>query len=105
MDINSLVLKGKTGCFPNWYEIQSKFFVDTKPNKPLEANCCTWEEDAWPSRACQSARKGIEETVAAATTETRATRVDDKGCPRETYAQIWDRFRALVSSLDPAQYT
>ena len=47
--------------------------MDTKPNKPLEAKCCTQEEDAWPSWACQSAREGIEETVAAvAATETEA---------------------------------
>ena len=45
MDIDSLVLKDKTGCFPNWHETQSKFSVDTKPNKPLEANCYTREED------------------------------------------------------------
>ena len=49
MEIDSLVLKGKAGCFPNWHEIQSKFSIDTEPNKPLEANCCTREEDAWPS--------------------------------------------------------
>ena len=49
MEIDSLVLKGKAGCFPNLHEIQSKFSIDTKPNKPLEANCCTREEDAWPS--------------------------------------------------------
>ena len=73
MDIDSLVLKGKAGCFSNWHEIQSIFSVDTEPNKPLEANCCTWEEDVWPSQACQSAREGIEETVAAAVTETWAT--------------------------------
>ena len=39
--IDSLVLKGKAGCFPNWHEIQLKFYVDTEPNKPLEAKCCT----------------------------------------------------------------
>ena len=33
MDIDSLVLKGKAGCFPNWHETQSKFAVDTEPNK------------------------------------------------------------------------
>ena len=49
MDIDSLELKGKTGCFPNWHETQSKFSVDTEPNKPLVANCCTREEDAWLS--------------------------------------------------------
>ena len=53
MDIDSLVLKGKTSCFPNWHETQSKFYVDTEPNKPLEANCYTREEDVWPRRACQ----------------------------------------------------
>ena len=73
MDIDSLVLKGKVGCFPNWHETQSKFSVDTEFNKPLEANCCTREEDAWPSRACQSAREGIEEIAAAAATKTWAT--------------------------------
>ena len=73
MDIDSLVLKGKAGCFPNWYETQSKFSVDTKPNKPLEANYCTREEDVWPSRACQSAREGIEETATTAITETEVT--------------------------------
>ena len=52
VDIDSLVLKGKTSCFPNWYKTQSKFSVDTKPKKPLETNCCTWEEDVWPRRAC-----------------------------------------------------
>ena len=41
MDIDSLVLKGKASCFPNWHETQLKFFVDTEPIKPLEANCCT----------------------------------------------------------------
>ena len=73
MDIDSLVLKGKAGCFPNWYEIQSIFSVDTEPNKPLEANCCTREEDVWPSQACQSAREGIEETIVAAVIKTWAT--------------------------------
>ena len=43
MDIDSLVLKAKASCFPNWHKTQSKFSIDTKPNKPLEANCCTRE--------------------------------------------------------------
>ena len=73
MDIDSLELKGKASCFPNWHETQSKFSVDTEPNKPLEANYWTQKEDAWPSRACQSAREGIEETAAATTIETGAT--------------------------------
>ena len=64
MGIDSLVLKGKVGCFPNWHEIQLKFFVDTEPNKPLAAKCYTREEDVWPSRAYQSVREGIEEIVA-----------------------------------------
>ena len=59
MDIDSLVLKGKTGCFPNWYEKQSKFSVDTEPKKPLEAKYYTQEEDVWPSWACQRVRGGI----------------------------------------------
>ena len=73
MDIDSLVLKCKTSCFPNWYEIQSKFSIDIEPNKPLEANCCTREEDAWPSQACQSAREGIERIVAATATKIGVT--------------------------------
>ena len=73
MDIDSLELKGKAGCFSKWHETQSKFSVNTEPNKPLKANCCTREEDAWPRRACQSAREGIEETAAAAATKTGAT--------------------------------
>ena len=73
MDIDSLVLKGKADCFPNWHETQSKFSVDTKPNKHLKANCYTREEDAWSSRVCQSAREGIEETVVVVAIETRAT--------------------------------
>ena len=45
----------------------------TESNKPLEANCYTREEDAWPSRVCQSAMEGIEEIAAvAAATETWA---------------------------------
>ena len=35
------------------------------PTKPLEANCCTREDDAWPRRECQSAKDGKEETAAA----------------------------------------
>ena len=31
--------------------------------------------------------------------------VEDEGCPRETYTQLWDRSQVLVSSLNPAQYT
>ena len=31
--------------------------------------------------------------------------VEDEGCPRETYAQLWDQSQAPVPSLDPAQYT
>ena len=73
VDIDSLALKGKAGCFLNWHETQSKFYVDTDPNKPLEANCYTREEDAWPSPTSQSAGEGIEETTAAATTEIGAT--------------------------------
>ena len=73
MDIDSLELKGNVDCFPNWHETQSKFSVDTEPNKPLEANCCTQEEDAWPSQARQSAREGIEETAATVAPETWAT--------------------------------
>ena len=69
MDIDSLVLKGKAGCFPNWHETQLKFSVNTEPNKPLEVNCCTQEEDAGSSQACQSAREGIEEIVAFAATK------------------------------------
>ena len=65
VDIDSLVLKEKTDCFPNWHETQSKFSMDTEPNKPLKAKWCTREEDVWPSRACQSAREGIEETEVA----------------------------------------
>ena len=49
------------------------FSVDVEPNKPLEAKCCSREEDAWPRWACQSAREEIEETATAATTETGAT--------------------------------
>ena len=106
MDIGSLVLKGKAGCFPNWHEIQSKFSVDTEPNKPLEANCCTQKEDAWPRRACQRAKEGTkEEIVAAVATETYAQQVEDEGFPREIYAQLWDWSQALVPSLDLAQYT
>ena len=71
VDIDSLVLKDKAGCFPNWHEIQSKFSLDTELNKLLEAKCCTQEEGAWPIQACQSAREGIEEIAAA--TETWAT--------------------------------
>ena len=71
VDIDSLLLKGKAGCVPNQNKIQSKFFVDTEPHKPLEAKCCTWKVDAWPSRACQRVRKGIEETTVA--TEIGAT--------------------------------
>ena len=73
VDTVSLVLKGKVGCFPNWHETQSKFSVDIEPNKPLEAKCYTREEDAWPSRAWQSAREGIEEIAAAVVIETEAT--------------------------------
>ena len=73
MDIDSLVLKGKASCFPNWHETQSKFFVDTEPNKLLETNCCTREEDVWPSQACQSAREGIERIVAATATKIGVT--------------------------------
>ena len=74
MDIDSLVLKGKVGCFSNWHETQSKFYVDTKSNKLIEAKCCTQEEDAWPSQPCQSAREGIEEiVVATVATEIGAT--------------------------------
>ena len=31
--------------------------------------------------------------------------VEDEGCPRETYAQLWDRSQVLVPSSNPAQYT
>ena len=31
--------------------------------------------------------------------------VEDEGCPRETYTQLWDRSQAPVPSLDPTQYT
>ena len=31
--------------------------------------------------------------------------VEDEGCPREIYAQLWDRPQAHVPSLDPTQYT
>ena len=30
---------------------------------------------------------------------------EDEGCPRETYAQFWDRSQVPIPSLDPAQYT
>ena len=40
--------------------------METEPNRPLEANCCTWEEGAWPRWECQSAREGKEETAATA---------------------------------------
>ena len=74
MDIDSLELKGKAGCFPNWHEVQSKLSLNTEPNKPLEANYCTWEEGAWLRQDCQSARECKEETaVAAIATKTGAT--------------------------------
>ena len=69
MDIDSLVLKCKASCFPNWHETQSKFSVDTESNKPLESKCCTQEEDVWPSWACQNARERIEETAATGNSE------------------------------------
>ena len=56
VNIDLLVLKGKASCFPNSHETQSKFFVDIEPNKPLEANSWTWEEDVWPSWACHKRR-------------------------------------------------
>ena len=31
--------------------------------------------------------------------------VEDEGCPRETYAQLWDRSQVPVPSSDPTQYT
>ena len=31
--------------------------------------------------------------------------VEDEDCPREIYAQLWDRSQAPVPSLDPTQYT
>ena len=31
--------------------------------------------------------------------------VEDEGCPRETYAQLWDRSQVPVLSSDPTQYT
>ena len=31
--------------------------------------------------------------------------VEDEGCPRKTYAQLWDWSQAPVLSLDPTQYT
>ena len=74
MDIDSLVLKGKVGCFPNWHKTQSKFSLDIEPNKPREAKYCTREEDVWLSQACQITREEIEEAIAvAAATETGAT--------------------------------
>ena len=69
--MDSLLLKDKAGYFPNWYEVQSKLSLDTELNRPLEANCCTREDDAWSRWECQSARDGKEET--AAVTETGAT--------------------------------
>ena len=44
--MDSLLLKGKAGCFPNRHEVQSKLPLDTEPNKPLEANYCTQEDGA-----------------------------------------------------------
>ena len=73
MDVDSLVLKGRAICFPNWHKTQSRFFVDTKPNKPLETNYYTWEEDVWPNWACQSAREWIEETTATVAIKIGAT--------------------------------
>ena len=35
--MDSLLLKGKAGCFPNWHEVQSKLSLDIEPNKLLEA--------------------------------------------------------------------
>ena len=81
-------MKGKLGCFPNWHEIQSKLSLDIEPNKLLEANCCTQEEDVWPRRECQSAREGKEETAAAAATTEKEQLMEDEGCPWETYAQL-----------------
>ena len=47
--------------------------METKPIIPLEANCCTWKEGAWPRWECQNARECIEETTAAVVaTKTRA---------------------------------
>ena len=31
--------------------------------------------------------------------------VEDEGCPRETYAQLWDRSQAPIPSSDPTPYT
>ena len=31
--------------------------------------------------------------------------VEDEGCSRETYAQLWDRSQSPVPSLNPTQYT
>ena len=44
--MDSLLLKGKAGCFPNRHEVQSKLSLNTEPNRPLEANYCTQEDGA-----------------------------------------------------------
>ena len=62
--MDSLLWKGKVGCFPNWHETQSKFSLETGPNKPLETSCCTQENDACLSRECQSDKEGEDEVVA-----------------------------------------
>jgi len=75
LQIDSLLLKCKIGYFPNWHEVQSKLSLDTKPNRPLEVNCCTCEKGAWPRWECQSAREGKEET----TTNAVATEIREIG--------------------------
>ena len=48
--IDSLLLKGKTGCFPSWHDIKSEGLEETKPNKLLNTTFFTWGRAAWSNR-------------------------------------------------------
>ena len=87
MDIDSLELKGKASCFPNWHETQSKFSVDTEPNKSLEANCCSfWKMHDQDEHAKVQGKelKKLQQLQQ----QKQEQQVEDEGCPRETYAQL-----------------
>ena len=89
--MDSLLWKGKTGCFPNWHEIQSKLSLDTGPNKPLETSCCTQEDD--DARAENAKVIRGEDEVAAETP--LAGRWDWKS---QTDAQFYGRSKVPISS-------
>ena len=83
--MDSLLLKDKAGCFPNWHEVQSKLSLDIEPNRPLEANVVPekmMHDQDENAKVQEMVRKKLQQQ------QKQEQQVEDEDCPQETYAEL-----------------